>query len=102
MHPEQNQSYRTLRKSIQGGFYFHPSDEDLSLGTPLREKPLEGFASGYTYSGSALARRFRDRLRAPVDEFNCLSGEKIMSRHITKGCNTTHFISSHFFAPAIG
>lgn len=40
--------------SIQGGFYFHPIDEDPSLGTPLREKPLEGFASGYTYSGFAL------------------------------------------------
>ncbi len=23
------------------GFYFHPSDEDLSLGTPEREKPLD-------------------------------------------------------------
>jgi hypothetical protein len=52
---------------IQGGFYFHPSDEDLSLGTSLRKKPLEGFASGYPYSGFALAagislRTFRDFL----------------------------------------
>jgi hypothetical protein len=25
---------------VEGGFYFHPNDEDLSLGTPAREKPL--------------------------------------------------------------
>ena len=25
---------------VQGGFYFYPSDEGLSLGTPLRKKPL--------------------------------------------------------------
>jgi hypothetical protein len=24
-----------------GGFFFHPSDEDLSPGTPERKKPLE-------------------------------------------------------------
>jgi len=41
--------------SIQGGFYFHPSDEDLSLGTPLRKKPTRRFACGYTCSGFALA-----------------------------------------------
>jgi hypothetical protein len=28
-------------KIVQGGFYFHPSDKDLSLGTPERKKPLE-------------------------------------------------------------
>jgi hypothetical protein len=26
---------------VYGGFYFHPSDEDLSLGAPERKKPLE-------------------------------------------------------------
>jgi hypothetical protein len=26
---------------VQGGFYFHPSDEDLSPGTPERKNPLE-------------------------------------------------------------
>ncbi len=25
---------------MEGGFYFHPNDEDLSLGTPERKKPL--------------------------------------------------------------
>jgi hypothetical protein len=34
--------------SIQGGFF-------------LRKKPLEGFASGYTYSGFALGERFEVR-----------------------------------------
>jgi hypothetical protein len=42
------------------GFYFHASDEDLPLGTRLRKKPLEGFASGEIYSGSALERRRAD------------------------------------------
>jgi hypothetical protein len=28
-------------KAVKGGFYFHPSDEDLSLGTPVRKKLLE-------------------------------------------------------------
>lgn len=41
---EQNQSKSALDKSLRGGFF-------------LRKKPLEGFASGYTYSGSALAAR---------------------------------------------
>ena len=43
---ERNQSNSAIAMCIQGDFYFHPSDEDLSLGTPLREKPLEGFAPG--------------------------------------------------------
>ena len=59
---ERNQSNRAQAKSIQGGFFFHPSDEDLSLGTRLRKKPLEGFASGYIYSGSSLGGqdKYRD------------------------------------------
>jgi hypothetical protein len=64
---EQNQSKRALDEGLRGGFYFHPSDEDLSpgtpvttpaskdrsLGTPVRKKPLDGCASGYSYSGFA-------------------------------------------------
>jgi hypothetical protein len=30
---------------VQGGIHFHPSDENLSLGTPERKMPLE--ASGF-------------------------------------------------------
>jgi hypothetical protein len=37
---------RGVTKAVQGGFFFHPMDEDLSMGTPvLRKKPLE--ASGF-------------------------------------------------------
>jgi hypothetical protein len=31
---------------VQGDFCFHPSDEDLSPGTPERKKPLEGNGFG--------------------------------------------------------
>ena len=27
-----------MAKGVRGGFYFHPSDESLSLGTPEKEK----------------------------------------------------------------
>jgi hypothetical protein len=40
---------------VKGGFYFHPTDEHLSVGTPERKKPLGGLAIGYIYSDSALA-----------------------------------------------
>jgi hypothetical protein len=30
------------QRSEKGGFYFHPSDENLSSGIPEREKTLEG------------------------------------------------------------
>jgi hypothetical protein len=50
---EQNQNSRAQVNSLQCGFYFHPKDKDLSLGTRLREKPLGGRAVGYSYSGSA-------------------------------------------------
>jgi len=43
---ERNQSKRALIKCIEGGFYFHPVDEDLSTGTPVRKKPLRGSAFG--------------------------------------------------------
>ena len=46
-----------LTDSIEGGFYFHPSDEDLSLGTPLRKKPLCGVVSVYCNWRTAIAGR---------------------------------------------
>jgi len=42
---EQNQSKRALDESLKGGFF-------------LRKKPLEGIASGYSYSGFAIGRPF--------------------------------------------
>jgi anti-sigma factor RsiW len=51
---EQNQNSRAQAKNFQGGFFFHPCDEDLSLGTPEMKKPLRGRAIGYSYSGSAV------------------------------------------------
>ena len=38
MKLEQNQSFRTTGECVQGGFYFHPSDENLSPETPVEEK----------------------------------------------------------------
>jgi hypothetical protein len=35
-------NFRGVTKGVQSGFYFHPTDEDLSAGTPERKKPLEG------------------------------------------------------------
>ncbi len=52
---ERNQSKRVLTKSLEGGFYFHPTDEDLSVGTPAGKSHLAGLLSGYSYSGSAIA-----------------------------------------------
>jgi hypothetical protein len=37
---------RALSGIAQGGIYFHPSDEDLSLGAPLMKMPLEGIGFG--------------------------------------------------------
>ena len=34
------------RRMVRGGFFFHPSDEDLSPGTPERKKPLESNGFG--------------------------------------------------------
>ena len=31
-----------ISKAVQGGFYFHPTDEEQSVGTPDRKKPLSG------------------------------------------------------------
>jgi hypothetical protein len=54
---EQNRNSGAKVKSLQCGLYFHPSDENLSLGTPARKKPLRGRAVGYSYSGSAVEAR---------------------------------------------
>jgi drug/metabolite transporter (DMT)-like permease len=35
---------------VKGGFYFHPTDENLSAGTPERKKPLDLVLSAYTNS----------------------------------------------------
>jgi hypothetical protein len=32
---------RTLANSVQGGFYFHPTDDDQSVGTSDGKRPLE-------------------------------------------------------------
>jgi hypothetical protein len=42
-------------RASKGGFYFHPIDEDLSLGTPERKKPLESVLSVYTNSEKAVS-----------------------------------------------
>ena len=39
---------------MEGGFYFHPSDEDLSSGTPERKKPPERVLSVYSNSENAI------------------------------------------------
>jgi hypothetical protein len=40
---------------MEGGFYFHPSDEDLSPGTPERKKPLSIQVSVKSRSENAIA-----------------------------------------------
>lgn len=35
---EKIQSSSTAAKIVRGGIFFHPSDEDLSMGTPAEEK----------------------------------------------------------------
>jgi hypothetical protein len=42
-------------EASKGGFYFHPSDKDLSLGTPEMKKPLEFMLSVYSNSENAIA-----------------------------------------------
>jgi hypothetical protein len=39
---------------VQGGRYFHPSDEDLSPGTPEKKKPLERVPPLYSNSETAI------------------------------------------------
>jgi hypothetical protein len=39
---------------VKGGFYFHPTDEDLSAGTPVRKKPLSMVLSVYINSENAI------------------------------------------------
>ena len=37
-----------------GGFYFHPTDEDLSVGTPEMKKPRSIHGFGYSNSETAI------------------------------------------------
>lgn len=48
---ERSQRKRTLAIGVRGGFYFHPSDIDLSPRTPDRKKPLDIVLPVYSYSG---------------------------------------------------
>jgi hypothetical protein len=66
---ERNQSQRALAESVRCGFYFHPTDEDLSAGTPVMKKPLGGIASGYSYSGFAVANRIACAVYSGLQEF---------------------------------
>ena len=47
---------RAPARSMRGGFYLHPTDEDLSVGIPERKKPLGVLLPGYSHSGLAVAR----------------------------------------------
>jgi hypothetical protein len=42
------------QRSEKGGFFFHPSDENLSSGAPERKKTLEGSHPLYTDSENAI------------------------------------------------
>ncbi len=62
------------REDVEGGFYFHPNDEDLSLGTPERKKPLSRVDSVSSRIETAVARdggnrghSLRSRLRAFIE-----------------------------------
>jgi hypothetical protein len=46
-----------LLSALKGGFFFHPTGEDLSVGTPERKKPLECEVSVYSNSEIAIAAR---------------------------------------------
>jgi hypothetical protein len=46
---------RRVFRIVTGGFFFHPGDEDLSLGTLVRKKPLESMDSVYANSENAIA-----------------------------------------------
>ncbi len=40
--------------AVKGGFFFHPSDQDPSPGTPVMKKPLECVLSVYSNSETAV------------------------------------------------
>ena len=49
-----------LLSALKGGFYFHPTDEDLSVRTPEKKKPLECEVSVHSNSEIAVeASRIR-------------------------------------------
>jgi hypothetical protein len=78
-------------KGVQGGFYFHPSDKDLSLGTPERKKLLELWVPVKTRIENAVAeipnKQRMISLSAPssprwVEE--CIIAEALVERYRQK------------------
>jgi hypothetical protein len=51
---ERFQNSRAPGRSVKGGVYFHPTDEDPSVGTPDRKTPLGIQAPVYSNSGTAV------------------------------------------------
>lgn len=56
---ERFSSSRGVSSAVKGGFYFHPSDEGLSLGAPVRKKPLS--SGGFPLEQLENRYRARDR-----------------------------------------
>jgi len=65
---------RALSGVLQGVFYIHPTDEDLSVGTPEMKKPLGGCGSGYSNCGTAVAAE------GLVPVAGCVSGRALLGR----------------------
>jgi hypothetical protein len=61
---EQFSNSYALASFVKCGFYFHPSDGDLSLGARLRKKSLNGLFSEHTYWRTAIASRDLGSTRA--------------------------------------
>ena len=58
---------RGLFDAAKGGIFFHPSDEDLSLGTPLRKMPLDSDGLGLHQFGNRCSPCMGKRdLRVPL------------------------------------
>jgi hypothetical protein len=51
----QFRNLRGLFGSIEGGIFFYPTDEDLSVGTPMMKMPLCRVLSVYIHSETAVA-----------------------------------------------
>jgi hypothetical protein len=58
--------FRCPASSVVVGFYFHSSDEDLSLGSTVEKKPLGGMVSEYISWGNSY-RFDRERTRNHID-----------------------------------
>jgi hypothetical protein len=57
MRLDQFSNSRKLDDSVQSGFYFHPSDEDLSLGTPVEKSHLRAAVSVCIHWKTAKVRK---------------------------------------------